>query len=194
MEPVPFGSVDVGGLRWLPVQPVPPAWELRAGDALLLRLEWVAERGSLARARSAGGRWTLKRVGFLAPRITARAEGAAANVAVLTAHVSYHAIELADLPTYRLRRAGLAVPAWTLASESGREVAHLEPVGDGRALGGGAVVIPAAEAGRPELPLLLAVAWYFVVTAWREEFAFERLVELEQRVGAPGSEASGGRD
>ncbi len=194
MEPAPFAKVDATTLRWLPSAGPPPVWELRSGATLVVAIGWAASGGSLASARTASGTWSLKRVGFLAPRITARTAGAEANVAVLSAHVAYHAIDLADGSSFRLRRAGVALPAWVLTAGAGVEVAHIEPVGEGRTLAGGAVVVPPEATRRPELGLLLAISWYFVVTAWAEEYARERLVALEQRVGAPGSEASGGRD
>ncbi len=194
MDPVPFASVDASALRWLPAGEPPLAWELRAGPALLLRIEWATDRGSLATARAADVAWTFKRAGFLSPSIVARTAGTPTRVGVLTAHVASHAIQLAGGATYRLRRAGLALPAWSISTDTGAEIAHLELAAEGRTLAGGAVVVPASETRRPELPFLLAISWYFVVTAWAEERAVERLVELEQRVGSPGSEASVARN
>jgi hypothetical protein len=176
MALVPFGSVDRIALRWLRGPGPETAFTLSSGDANVATLRWTEGARSLATAETADAQWTLKRGGFLNPHITARRAGSPADLARLSVHLSYHRIELAGGPGYRFRRAGLLVPAWTITTDDGVEVAHIEPVREGRTLVGGAVLVPAAAADRPELLLLVVLGWYFIVLAWFED---EALVPLE---------------
>lgn len=135
-------------------------------------LTWKAGTGSLATARTAAGSWTMKRIGFLNPQVSVRAEGSATDAARLSVHWNYHRIELPGHPSYRFHRAGVLVPAWQVSTDGGGEVLHIEPVREGRKLVGGAVIAPATAKGLSELPLLLIVSWHFIVLAWFEDEAF----------------------
>ena len=57
-------------------------FELRIGDEVLATLRWETNFGSLATAETAEGRWTFKRVGFWRPKVTVRAAGSDADLAV----------------------------------------------------------------------------------------------------------------
>ncbi len=173
---VPVDSVDATSLRWLRRNESPLEFDLLAGDQPVAVLSWKARTGTLATAETAGGSWTLKRVGFLNPQITLRAESGSANLARLSVHWNYHQIEVTGGPSYRFHRAGVLIPAWQVTDASGREVLHVEPVREGRKLVGGAVIAPATSPPRPEFPLLVVLSWYFIVLAWFED---EALVPLE---------------
>jgi hypothetical protein len=171
-----FVSVDRSTLRWLRTGESPLEFTLSAADALVARLRWLHSAGSLARAETASGEWTLKRGGFLNPHVTVRKPGGGENLARLTVHLSYHAIELASGVTYRFHRAGVLVPAWKITTEAGREVLHIEPIREGRKLVGGAVLAAPTAVDLSELLLLVVIGWYFIVLAWFED---EALVPLE---------------
>jgi hypothetical protein len=170
-----FDSVDVTSLRWLRRSESPLEFELLAGDQSLATLTWKGGAGSLTTARAAAGTWTLKRTGFLNPRVDVRVEGAPATVARLSVHWNYHRIDVTGGPSYRFHRAGILLPAWQITEESGREVLHIEPVREGRKLVGGAVVA-SSRAPPAAFSLLAVVSWYFIVLAWFED---EALVPLE---------------
>lgn len=172
----PFSSVDRSTLRWLRSEESPLEFTLSAGDSSVARLRWLQPGGSLATAETTSGEWTLKRGGFLNPHITVRKPGGGENLARLTVHLSYHAIELADGLTYRFHRAGVLVPAWKVTTDAGREVLHIEPVRDGRKLVAGAALAAPTAVDLPDLLLLEVVGWYFIVLAWFED---EALVPLE---------------
>lgn len=176
MDLKPFNSVDATSLRWLRRGESPLEFDLLAGDQPVGTLTWKGGTGSLGTAHTASGVWTLKRVGFLNPRVTVRASGAATDIARLTVHWNYHRIEVAGGAHYRFHRAGVLVPAWQVSDEVGQEVLHIEPVREGRRLVGGAVIAPEAISRRPEFPLLAVVSWYFIVLAWFED---EAMVPLE---------------
>ena len=179
-----FASVDRSTLRWLRSRENPVEFTLSAGDSPVARLRWHQQGGSLATADTEQGSWTLKRGGFLNPHITVRKPGGGENLARLTVHLSYHAVELAAGISYRFHRAGVLVPAWKITTDAGREVLHIEPVREGRKLVGGAVIAAPTAVDLPELLLLTVVGWYFIVLAWFED---EALVPLEGADAALGT-------
>ena len=71
------------GLTWVKPRALRAEYQLIADGKALASLRWEKALGSLARAEAADGRWTFKRVGFLRPRVTVRAEGSVADVAML---------------------------------------------------------------------------------------------------------------
>jgi hypothetical protein len=186
MDLTPFASVDPTALRWLRTGDSPMEFELSAGDQRVARLAWNRPSGTLATLTTSGGTTTMKRVGFLHPRVTARAgnpprdTARAGNpprdTARVSVHLNYHRIEFPGGASFRFHRAGLLLPAWQVTTDAGEELLHLEPVRDGRKLVGGAVVASAAGAHRPELSLLIGLAWYVIVLSWFED---EALVPLE---------------
>jgi hypothetical protein len=176
MELAAFGSVDATSLRWLRRGATPLEFDLLAGDVPLATLTWKAGPGALTTARTASATWTLKRIGFLNPTVTVRAEGATANLARLSVHWNFHRVELTGGATYRFHRAGLLLPAWQVTSEDGREMLHIEPVREERLLVGGAVISPEEASKRPEFPLLAVATWFFIVLAWFED---EALIPFE---------------
>jgi hypothetical protein len=177
MDPVPLASVDATALRWLRIGERPLRFELRAGDALLARLEWQKDSGSLAVATGAEGAWQLKRSGFLNPHVTVRRAGESVPVARLSVHLNYHAIDIAGGPSFRFHRAGVLLPAWKVTAADGREVLHVEPVREGRVLAGGAVLASAESSRSAPFLLLVVLSWYFIALAWFED---ETVVPLER--------------
>jgi len=175
VELTPFGSVDATSLRWLRRGERPLAFDLLAGDSPLGSLQWNEPGGTRAKATTSAASWTLKRIGFLNPRVTARVEGSDANAAQLTVHLNYHRIELAGGAAYRFHRAGVLVPAWKVYRDAGEEILHVEPVREGRTLAGGAVISPSSAAQLPEFPLLVVLSWYFIALAWFEDEAIASL-------------------
>ena len=186
MTLVPFATVDRSALRWLRTTDDPPAFTLLSGDQPIELLTWAKATGSLARAETSDSRWTLKRMGFLAPHLTLRVEGETADSARITRHTdtvarhvgeNYHRIDFAGGVPYRFHRAGVQVPAWQITTDDRTEIAHVEPVREGRKLTGAAVLVSPEGETRPELAAVLAFAWYFVVLAWFED---EILLPLER--------------
>lgn len=177
MPLVPLSSLDRTALRWLRSRDRPDAFSLLSGDAMAATLEWQQRGGSLATMRSASGEWSLKRGGFLNPRITVRS--GEAEVARLAVHLNYHQIDVLGGRSYRFHRAGVLVPAWQVTSRDGTEVLHVEPVREGRHLRAGAVVVAPESTDLPELLLLAVLSWYFIVLAWFEDEAIETLVPFE---------------
>lgn len=173
----PLSAVDRTTLRWLRTRDHPAAFSLLSGEATVATLEWVQRGGSLATLRSSSGDSTLKRGGFLNPHITVRS--GEATLARLSVHLNYHQIDVVGGRSYRFHRAGVLVPAWQVTSATGEELLHVEPVREGRHLSAGAVVVAPGAVDLPDLLLLTALAWYFIVLVWVEDEAVEALAPFE---------------
>lgn len=165
---VPIASVDRTALRWLRTAEEPMTFSLAAEDNRVAEIHWSRKEGS-ARAEVAGASWKLARGGFLSPHVTVRAEGADSDLARVSAHLNFHRIEIRGGSSYRFHRAGHLVPAWAIATEAGAEVAHIEPVREGRSLVGGAVLAEPPGSDSPDLLLLLVTSWYFIGLSWFED-------------------------
>lgn len=61
-------------------------YELYYENDVMARLRWVKAQGSMAMGEAAGARWSFKRVGFFATRISVRYEGSDADLALFTAN------------------------------------------------------------------------------------------------------------
>ena len=84
--------------------------------------------GSLATGESSDGRWTLKRVGFLRPRVTVRTEGSRSDMAVVTMDFGGGGkIAFSDASAYTLRRVGFWRPVLALEDSTGRKVFTVTP-------------------------------------------------------------------
>jgi hypothetical protein len=76
-----LSELEGGTLTW--TQPIRDRrYELRSGDHVLGMLEFASASGSLATVRVVEGAWTMKRTGFLHPRVTVREAGNGEDLAV----------------------------------------------------------------------------------------------------------------
>ena len=173
----PFSAVDRSDFRWLRTGEHPAAFSLLSGESVVATLEWSPGDRSLATLRSASDEWTLKRGGFLNPHITVRVQEAVR--ARLSVHLNYHQIDVSGGRSYRFHRAGVLIPAWTVATGAGQEILHIEPAREGRHLSAGAVVVSPNATDLPDLLLLIVLAWYFIVLAWFEDETVEALAPFE---------------
>ncbi|MCI4331235.1 MAG: hypothetical protein L3K19_05245 [Thermoplasmata archaeon] len=179
-----FDAVDASALRWLRTSENPVVFELRSGDRLLARLTRARHEGTLTHAETSAGRWSLKRVGFLHPRVTMRHADSSAPVARLDIHWRRTVLVVDGKAPYIFERAGLSVPAWRFLSAAGAQLVHIEPVREGRQLVGGTVSVSEGGTKLPELPLLLLVGWYFIMHEWYEDEAIaagEAILEVSAR-------------
>jgi hypothetical protein len=181
---VSFSTVDRSALRWLRTGGRTPEYTLLAGESAVAVVRWERPRGARAAAELADRKFVLEREGLFVSHLTIRPDDEAPPVARLTNHLGYHEISLGGDGVYRLRRAGLLVPAWTVTDSGGAERLHIEPVAEGGRLGGGAVLTTGAVPP-PELLVLTILAWYLIVLLWREDEAIEALGSLESRDAPP---------
>jgi hypothetical protein len=168
MDFIPWTEGDRSNLRWVRTKDHPAAFELRSERGVLTSMEWATRSWSLAVARGVDFRWSLKRTGFLYPRVVVRPERATKPLADLHGEGTHHRIRTAR-GSYRFGRAGLLVPAWEVSGRNGGWALHLEPVREGRRLEGGILELGSAPLELDELRLLAALSWYFIVLAWFED-------------------------
>lgn len=167
----PLSSVDPDLLRWIRVDAEKHEFDLKAGDATIAALRWKSALGSMATVESAAGQRTIKRTGFLNPRITVRDAASGKDLAHLDAHPSRSTLVLAGGNTYDWHRTGLLVPGWHFRDRHGKEVLSLEPVREGLRLEGALVEVTETGRALPELLLLLLLGFYFIALAWLEDQA-----------------------
>jgi len=77
-----LSEVIHSSLRWVQPHMFGREWELRRDDEIVAILTLRSAFGTLAEGTCDDGTWTFKRVGFFQPRVTVRAGGATADLAV----------------------------------------------------------------------------------------------------------------
>jgi hypothetical protein len=147
------------------------SYRLTAGSGLVATLHWSNALGTLATAEGEGFKWTIKRTGFLSPRVSVREASTGRERAVLHIHLHTNLLQVPGGGSYRWLRTGFWVPAWEFQDASGRELLDIEPVREESQLKGGLVEVAAEGKTNPELLLLLVVGWYFIVQSWIEDEA-----------------------
>ncbi len=148
------------GLTWVQPRALRAEYQLIADGKALSSLRWKRAFGSLAKAEAADGRWTFKRVGFLRPRVTVRAEGSVAGVAMLDPGTGV--LQFSDRHRYHWVNTSSRRGEWAFASEDGTVlVRFLFPMASLRMKG--TVQVEPAAGTQQDLSLLLLLGWYLVV-------------------------------
>jgi hypothetical protein len=154
-----INDVASGELRWVdPTNEL--SYELLTGaEEVVGRLRLDAkQRGD---SDTANERWTLTREGFWHPRVTVRAPGSDADVAIF--HTSWKKggiLELDGGRWLRLRLPTLTRWKWTWTDMHDRPLVHL---GHGFLMKNGQVTIEPDAAESPDVPLLAVLGWYLLV-------------------------------
>lgn len=152
-------------MRWVQPEQRERRFELRSGDDVVARLDWQKMLGTLATARTAAGEWTFKRSGFLSPRVTARAPGSDADVAIFVPAVNGNGTLETVGRKFAWKNVSFWGNSWAFLSQDGKPLVTFKP-GCGLdtilRLETQVSVAPDA-AGLPELPLLLALGWYLMM-------------------------------
>lgn len=172
----PFASVDRSTLSWIRTAEEPMSFVLASGESRLAEIRWAHRGQPLGAVETADATWSVKRERFPAPHLLLHAADGPVEVARVAPHLNHHRIEIHGGKAYRFHRAGMMVPAWKITTDDGAEIAHIEPVREGRKLEAGAVLVTPIGVDLPELPILLTASWYFIGLAWFED---ESLVPFE---------------
>ena len=137
---------------------------LTSDGRVYAKVTWASNWGSLATGESGDGRWTLKRVGFLRPRITVRIEGSQTDLAVVTMDWNGGGnVAFSDASAFSFKRVGFWHPELVLADSVGSKIFTMKPSsGVGRM---GATLDLENEAVRSSwrTSLLAIVGWYLSV-------------------------------
>ena len=101
---------------------------LVADGQVYATITWTKSWGSLARGESADGEWTLKRIGFLRPRVTVRTPGSSSDLAVVTMDWNGGgSVAFSDASAFAFRRAGFWHPQLVLTDSVGTRVFAMTP-------------------------------------------------------------------
>jgi hypothetical protein len=163
-------------LLWVKLKGLRPQFELHAGETIVATLAWT--KGSRAVGQWAGGQYHFSRDGWLRPRVlvwsaSGSDSGAASGVASQPEREE-------PMATFTYRNGTLTFPdgrtstwkkpkRWTneriWVDSIAAELARFHPAGWRSPV---AVTIQPAAAALPELPLLLLLGEYLIVTAARD--------------------------
>lgn len=154
--------------KWVQTDVSHRRYELRARDVVLATLRWENPWGSLAAGETAEGRWTLKREGFLRPRVTVRVAGSDADAAIVALHWGGTGeVKFADGHEFLWTYMNFWRSEWAFTSTGGeplfifrpnlavtRTEAEIEVGGESLSL--------------PELSLLALLGWYLLILIHEE--------------------------
>ena len=153
---------ETAGQELLGIQPAARKreHELRAGDDVVATLRF--QRGSLADAEAEANHWTFKRQGFWHPRVTVRAAGSDADIAVFHPRwVGGGTLEFADGRALRLSSANFWQSEWVWQEKEQPLIRFKGRHGLIKAKG--AVEIQPEAVRIPDLPLLVLLGWYLIL-------------------------------
>ncbi len=150
-------------LKWVQPRRLNRRFELRAGDEVLATLSWQKKWGSLAVAETAGGQWTLKRSGFLRPRVTVRPAGSEADLALFAAGWwGDGVLEVVGGSRFFWKPTNFWRSEWVWSSSDGIPLLRIKAKARLVRMQGRLNVEPTAGSV-PELMLLAVVGWYLLV-------------------------------
>ena len=133
---------------------------MRAGDDVVATLRF--QRGSLADAEAEGHHWTFKRQGFWQPRVTVRAPGSDADVAVFRPRwAGGGTLDFADGRSVRLSSANFWQSQWVWEEKDQPLILFKGRHGIVKAKG--AVEIQPGAESRADTPLLVLLGWYLIL-------------------------------
>jgi len=138
-------------------------YKLRAGQEVVASLRWEKAFGSLATAQAADGAWTLKRSGFLMPKVTARSSGA--DTEVLVFHPSWRSegtVEFSSGARFRWLNTSFWHSEWAFANEKGDSLIHFK-LHSGLMKQSAELRVEPEAASLPELSLLALLGWYVLI-------------------------------
>lgn len=158
---IPIRSSELAALEWRQVSALSRSFELRSGNSLLARLQWLKMMGTLAAAEISDSNWTFKRTGFLSSVVTARATGTEIDIAHYRPNWSGSKGELlSGGETLHLKSANFRSTQWVLLRE---ETPLLQFGSHGVFTMGAEVTVTEAARQREDLPLLLCFVWYILL-------------------------------
>ena len=144
---------------------VKPKWsrlqfELRAGDAVVATLDWA--RGAQALGRWGEATYRFSRKGWLRPRVLVRSVPAQdADAPLATFEVRRGTLILPDARAFCWQKPRRLARERLWVDDTGRELARFRPEKRATVV----VIAPAEVARHPELPLLILLGQYLLVSA-----------------------------
>jgi hypothetical protein len=146
------------------------ASQLVADGNIVATLTWAKSWGSLATGESADGTWTLKRLGFLRPRVTVREPGSESDLAVLSINwMGEGAVAFSYGETFHFKRSGFWHPEWSMSDSSGGRLFSLKPDAGWRKWKAD-VEIEGGNVLSKRTTLLVILGWYVIILISEYDF------------------------
>ena len=158
-------------LVWEQPKALSRAYELKTEETVVGRLRFEKFCGSLALAEVGSETWTFKRVGFLAPRVTARLPGSEVDVALFRPHWGAGGrLSLSDGQQLEWRRMEFWGSQWAfVASDTHAVVGFDQHHRFSRA--SARVTIHRSSLALPAIAILVALGWYLLILAAADDAA-----------------------
>jgi len=157
---LPFGSSP---LVWAQPKAMSRAYELRSADSPVGSLRFEKSCGSLASADVASQKWTFKRAGFLAPRVTVRSANLEDDVAVFRPHWSGGGtLHFADGHQVQWRCTNFWGSQWAFVRSDNHILVRFSHH-EGFFKAAAQLQFEDSSAALPEFPLLAALGWYLMI-------------------------------
>jgi hypothetical protein len=159
------GGATTRELLWVQPSARRRTYELRTDGEVVATLRWPKD--TRAHADTANGQWTFTRRGFWHPRVTVRATGADADMAVFTARwTGTGTLDLRDGLQYHWAAANGWQSQWAWQAGDGTPFVTFT-VRQGLVKVEGRVEIAPAAGALSDLAMLVSLGWYLVVLrAW----------------------------
>ncbi|HKD50432.1 MAG TPA: hypothetical protein VKB90_06530 [Candidatus Acidoferrum sp.] len=159
---LPFRSSP---LVWAQPKAMSRAYELRSPDSPVGYLRFEKPCGSLATAEVASRKWTFKRAGFLAPRVTVRSANPEAEIAVFRPHWSGGGtLHFADGHHAQWRCTNFWGSQWAFLGSDNHVVVGFRHH-EGLFKASAQLQFEAPSVALPDFPLLVALGWYLMILA-----------------------------
>ncbi|MBI4913693.1 MAG: hypothetical protein HY823_13230 [Acidobacteria bacterium] len=163
------------------------AFELRAKEDSVARLEFLDKVNGLARIETAEGAWTLRHMGLMAPLVTLREEGSHENLAVFHPHALRHGrLQFKDGTDFHWSWLQDLRPGGVFMDPEGMPLVRIHAIRDAWRAGSRGSGLGEVELGlTPRKPwhhaLLAAVGWYLLLYDQLKE-QDEHAAELSLRI------------
>jgi hypothetical protein len=157
-------------LGWVQPRVMVRDYELYADDEVVATLKFATPFGSLARAETSGGCWSLKRVGFFNPRVTVREAGNEIDLAVYRRRWTgtEGELEFTDGRVYRWQIANFWSTRFEVTEWDGTVLVEYRSGSKERKVTNilkTQAIVSVSLHGRaaPDIGLLVLIGWYLIV-------------------------------
>lgn len=149
-------------LLWVRPSPDGKLYKLQSGDEDVAVLRWEKSTGSLAQAETSTGKWTLKRIGYLQPRLSVRRAGSEQDLAWFEPGVGGGgAVHLASGHIFRWS-SNFWRAEWAWVNAAGKHGVKFHRQFSEKEREGTVQIEPGVLPER-ELPILIVLGWYLII-------------------------------
>jgi hypothetical protein len=153
-------KLDESELEWRQLETGRRLYQLTRNGETIANLRFEKRCGSLATGEYGQGKWTLKRTGFLSPRVLIREAGSDADIAMFTPGWTGSGwLAFTSGRRYHLRPTNFWATEWAFVAEDGSPTVILTGP-HGLFKQGGHARVTESAASLPETPVMILLIWY----------------------------------